>query len=213
MQLAFRPGGQIVGPGEATVNGQVITGYNIVSESRRYGDGTIVPGSVSTSKVPVYGPATATCEFGAFQLIPQTYPAQSDGAAKEYGTNDFAGLPVPNGMRMSGIYGAPGAGGSSGPTGAAGALRVQFDVNNVVIDCGQAHVKTQYSVREDGGVVAVTVAYGESPFTLMLKPDGSLSGSGSVHVNGRLLAGGNANSGFTFTPVSATCNVGTLTAI
>jgi hypothetical protein len=68
--LTFGPGGQLVGTGAVQVAGQVITGYKIVSQSRRYGDGTIVPGSVSTARVPVYGPATASCSFGAFVVVP-----------------------------------------------------------------------------------------------------------------------------------------------
>ena len=207
--LAFSPGGPIVGSGPAQVDGQVVTGHQTVSESRRYSDGTIVPGSVSVHDVPIYGRATETCSFGAFQLIPQIYPKQTADQAKQFGTNDLAGTPIPNGVVMSGIYGAatPGATGAGGtPVG----LRIQFDVNNAVIDCGQAHVKAPYSVRNNGGQVSISVAYDKSPFTLTLQPNGSLKGSGSVQVNGRLLAGGNANSGFTFNPVSATCTIGAL---
>lgn len=210
--LAFTPGGPIVGPGTATINGQKITGYNLVSQSRRYSDGTIVPGSVFTSKVPVYGPATATCSLGAFQLLPQIYPKQTADQAQQYGTNDLAGTPIPNGVVMSGIYAAPGAAtpGATGAGGAPAGLRIQFDVNNAVIDCGQAHVKAQYSVRNNGGQISIAIAYNKSPFTLLLQPNGSLSGSGVLTVSGQLLTGGNANSGFTFKPVSATCNIGTL---
>ena len=210
--LAFSPGGPVVGSTTVTVAGQVITGYKLVSQSMRYSDGTIVPGSVSTSRVPEYGPATASCSFGAFQLIPQTYPKQSAEDAKKFGANDLAGSPIPNGIVMSGIFAAPGAA-TPGATSAGAApvgLRVQFDVNNVVIDCGQAHVKAPYSVRNNGGQVSISVAYSKSPFTLMLQPSGSLSGSGMVTVNGQLLAGQDGSGNFSFKPVTATCSIGTL---
>ena len=212
--LSYTPGGPIVGPASATIHGQIITGYNIVSQSRRYSDGTIVPGSVSNSKVPVYGAATATCAFGTFQLFPQNYPAQDAQSAKEYGTNDLAGKPIPNGMLMSGIYAAAGAAtpGAVGPSGAPAGLRVEFSVNNVIIDCGQAHVKADYSVRNVGGQVSIAVANDKSPFTLTLQSNGSLSGSGTTTVNGRLLTGQDASGNFNFKPVSATCNIGSLPA-
>ena len=212
MVMTYSPGSQIVGSGSAAVQGQVITGYKIVSESRRYGDGTIVPGSVSNSKVPIYGPATATCSFGAFQLVPQKYPAQDADSAKKYGTNDLAGTPIPNGVLMSGIYAASGAAtpGAMGSGGAPAGLRVEFSVNNVVIDCGQAHVKAQYSMRTVGSQVSIAIANDKSPFTLALQPNGSLGGSGATTVNGRLLTGQDASGNFNFKPVAATCNIGSL---
>lgn len=195
--LAFGPGGQLVGPGVAQVAGQVIIGYDIVSQSKRYGDGNIVPGSVSTERVPVYGPATASCSFGAFQVFPQTYTKPDATGAALVGMSDLAGKPVPTGALISGVYAA------------AGGLRVEFSVDDVVVDCGEAHAKKAYTLQNSGDGVAIAVA-NDKPFTLVLKPDGSLMGSGAVTIIGRLLTGQDAGGNYTFKPVTATCNVGTL---
>jgi hypothetical protein len=210
VELAFVPGGQITGPGTMTIDGQIITGYETHVQSRRYSDGTIVPGSNFSSTTPIYKAATATCSFGTFQLVPQTYAKQTATQFQEYGTNDLAGKPIPNGMIFSGIYASPGAQSSSGPTYAAGTVRAEFDTNNAVIDCGQAHVKAPYSVRNSGGQISIAVAMDKSPFTLTLQSNGSLSGSGATTVNGRLLAGQDASGNFNFKPVAATCNIGSL---
>ena len=135
VDLAFVPGGQITGPGTMTIDGQIITGYETHVQSRRYSDGTIVPGSNFSSTTPIYKDATATCSFSTFQLIPQTYATQTAAQAQQYGTNDLAGKPIPTGMIFSGIYVSPGAQSSSGPTYAAGTVRAEFDPNNAVIDC------------------------------------------------------------------------------
>ena len=210
--VAFNPGAQVVGSGAAQIAGQVITGYNIITHSKRYSDGTIVPGSAYTEKVPVYGPASAVCAFGAFQVIPQHYVKQLANSVQWFGNNDLAGTPIPNGAFMSGIYAAQGAGkpGAIRPGGSPTGLRAEFSVNNVIVDCGQAHMLAQYSLRDSGGQVSVSVANDKSPFTLLLKPDGSLVGSGAVQINGRLFTGEDGRGGYSFKPVSATCNVGTL---
>ncbi|HLY60847.1 MAG TPA: hypothetical protein VKV95_08875 [Terriglobia bacterium] len=196
--MALNPNGQMIGPGAVSIAGQIITGYNLIAHSKRYSDGTMVPGSAYTEKVPVYAPATATCSFGAFQPVPQTYAKQDQMAISMVGVNDNAGKPIPTGPIMSGVYSA------------AGGLRVDFQVDDAVIDCGAAHVMAQYSVRNTGGQVSIAVANGKSLFTLALKPDGSLAGSGTVEVDSRLLTGQDASGEYTFKPVSASCNVSAL---
>ncbi len=71
-------------------------------------------------------------------------------------------------------------------------------------------MKVQYSVRNTGGQISIAVANPNSPFTLTLQSNGSLTGSGMVAVNGRTLSGQDASGNFTFKAVSATCNIGTL---
>lgn len=57
----------------------------------------------------------------------------------------------------------------------------------------------------------VNVHNGATPLTLTSQGDGSLLGSGSVEVNGRLVAGMNGND-VVFRPVSRSCAAGTLTS-
>jgi hypothetical protein len=209
VQLAFIPGGQITGPGAMTIDGQVIEGYKTVTEKRVYSDGTFASAPF-TSQTPIYRAATDTCTFSTFQLVPQTYATQTADQAKQYGTNDLAGKPIPNGMIFSGIYASPGAENSSGPTYAAGSVRAEFDTNNAVIDCANAHVKLPYSVRNTNGQISIAVANPNAPFTLTVQSNGSLAGSGMITVSGRLLAGQDAGGNFSFKPVTATCSLGIL---
>jgi hypothetical protein len=199
--LTLGPGGQLVGTGATQVAGQVITGYKIVSQSRRYGDGTIVPGSVSSEKVPVYGPATASCSFGTFVVVPQTYTKVETQATAGFGVSNLAGKAIPTGVLMSGVYSAAGAAGAPG-------LRIEFSVDAVVMDCGEAHVKKSYTLQNSSGGIMIAIA-NDKPFTLALQPNGSLAGSGAVTINGRLLSGTDASGNYSFKAISASCTVGT----
>ena len=106
--------------------------------------------------------------------------------------------PTPPGPRMAGTY-------SMGP------LRLDFHPVAVILDCGQAHVARPYSVKPAADGVLVTVMNDATPFSLLLRPDGSLAGSGSTEVSGRLLTGQTQN-GLIYQPHKETCTLGTLTA-
>ncbi|MGB6429670.1 MAG: hypothetical protein WBF06_03735 [Candidatus Acidiferrales bacterium] len=198
LPLTLNSGGQVVGPGSETVTGQVITGHRTVTTTE-YHNGRAVPGSTTTKQVPIYAPATVSCSFGTF--APQTAPPAAKPSATQaalFGA-DTSGATPPPGVEMSGVYSA------------AGGLRVEFQYQSVVLDCGQAHVLKTYSLRESGGQVSIAVA-NDKPFTLVVRPNGSLSGSGTITLNGRLLSGEDAGGNFSFNPVSATCNLNTLAA-
>jgi hypothetical protein len=83
-----------------------------------------------------------------------------------------AAHPTPPGPRISGIYSA------------AGVLRLEFHPVTVIVDCGDAHALASYSVQNSADQISVTVNNGNSPLTLTLRPDGSLSGSGMTQVTG-----------------------------
>jgi len=101
------------------------------------------------------------------------------------------------GFRMTGLY--------TGPSG----LRLEFGNDAVVMDCGQAHAKAPYSVESTATQYVVRVQNSGGPFLLAVEADGTLRGSGSTTVNGRLVTaikGGSAS----FAPHSQSCNIGTL---
>ena len=106
--------------------------------------------------------------------------------------------PTPPGPRMAGTF-------------TAGSLKLDFHPVAVILDCGQAHVARAYSVKNAPDGVLVSVMNDANPFTLMLRADGTLAGSGSADVTGRLLTGQTQN-GFTYQPHRETCSIGTLTA-
>jgi len=92
-----------------------------------------------------------------------------------------------------------------------GGLALEFAVDSVTLDCGAAHVKDVYTVDDPPNQIQITVKNGASPFTMELQPNGSLLGSGSVDVAGRVVTGSDAN-GIVFAPSNARCSVNTLAA-
>jgi hypothetical protein len=63
-----------------------------------------------------------------------------------------------------------------------------------------------------GGQLGVKLQNGATPFTLVLQPNGTLAGSGTVDVAGRKLVRSSNGDVHNFVPVNARCAVGTLTA-
>jgi hypothetical protein len=102
-----------------------------------------------------------------------------------------------SGPRIIGTYLSPGG------------MRLQFISSKVVIDCQQAHVGVPYQVAIAPAGVLITVKDASAPLALLLQSNTSLMGSGNVTVNGRLLAGFDANNQPSFTPTSATCALST----
>ncbi|HXS94465.1 MAG TPA: hypothetical protein VN736_07660 [Candidatus Limnocylindrales bacterium] len=77
------------------------------------------------------------------------------------------------------------------------------------MDCGQAHAKAPYSVESTATRYVVRVQNSGGPFLLAVEADGTLRGSGSTTVNGRLVTaikGGSAS----FAPHSQSCTISTL---
>jgi len=81
-----------------------------------------------------------------------------------------------------------------------------------VLDCGEAHVMRPYSVENLPDRLVVTVRNGSVPLTLTVQPNGTLSGSGTVEVAGRLVTGMTDAGAAIFTPRTIRCEVGVLAA-
>ena len=74
----------------------------------------------------------------------------------------------------------------------------------------EAHVRQTYAVENLADRMIVTVRNGSVPLTLTVRADGSLGGSGTVEVTGRVLTGMN-DSVATFSPLTTRCAVSVLT--
>jgi hypothetical protein len=197
------PNNIFTGPATFPITGQVITGYrSVYVEQRRVIDNLPVPGSGHYEQVPIYETRTLSCGFASLRA---TAPANEEGTiigslagAISGGTAQSATSQAPAGPRMGGTYA-----GSNG-------FKVEFRATAAILDCGNAHVKKPYDVQNLADRVVVTVRNGNVPLALTLGQDGSLSGSGTVDVAGRLVAGMN-DSNVTFAPHQERCPVGTLT--
>ena len=107
-------------------------------------------------------------------------------------------IPDP-GLRMDGQY--------AGQDG----FDVEFYPTSAVIACRDAAVSRDYTVSASAGHVLVNIQNGATQLVLELRPDGTLTGSGSVKVDGRIVTGQDASGNIAFRPVTDTCRVGVLT--
>ena len=89
---------------------------------------------------------------------------------------------------------------------------LQLELNKMTPD-SKALYKELLAGRIDADAtrMVVTVRNGSVPLTLTLRPDGTLSGSGTVEVAGRVVTG-TSDSGATFAPRTTRCAVSVLTA-
>ncbi|HXE08917.1 MAG TPA: hypothetical protein VN612_13535 [Acidobacteriaceae bacterium] len=210
--LSMRSDGSLQGPGLITLNGQIITGYNVVTTTRT---GNCAPNCVTTTRTPIYAPATDRCSIGLLKEPPPPAPASanSSGASPMPGmlggvmdtlmgamTATMPGaslIPSLPGLRMHGKYGSSG-------------LQLDFAGDAVTLDCGAAHVKAPYTVENATSSLIVHVNNSGGPFDLIVSSDNTLRGSGSTTVNGRLVSGMNGTD-ITYTPRSETCEVASYT--
>ena len=109
------------------------------------------------------------------------------------------GATIPVGLRMYGRYESNGG------------LNVDFKGDLATLECGRARVAEPYTVENAAGHITVHVQNETGPVSLALQPDGTLSGSGTVDVAGKVMTGTRGDQ-MTYAPVSGRCAVGTITA-
>jgi hypothetical protein len=208
--LTMRSDGSLQGPGAITLNGQIITGYHVVTTTRT---GNCAPNCVTTTSTPIYAAATDRCTVGALAAPPPPPPPSANGSgaaplggllggvmdtltgamtATMPGASFAASL---HGLRLEGKYTSTG-------------LLLDFEGDAMTIDCVAAHVKAPYTVENAASALIVHVQNSAGPFDLIVSSDKTLRGSGSATINGRLVSGMNG-SDIAYTPHSETCQVGT----
>jgi hypothetical protein len=190
------------GPAAQDITGQQVTSYEVTTNIRT---GEVV------GRQPFYGPVTVHCNIGALTPGPDVdvSPGISSGGPSVLSAvgsilSSMAGntskqLTVPAGPRMGGVYKN------------AGGLTIQFNDGSAVIDCAKAHVLALYDVSSQGGQVNIAVKNETNPFNLTVNPDGTLSGSGTATINGKIMT---ALSGAdpVFESATASCPANSLTA-
>jgi len=79
------------------------------------------------------------------------------------------------------------------------------------VDAERAH---EYAIQKNANQILLRNQDNTNPFSLQLKPDGSLFADGTVQVNGRVIVGTTEDpqNPFIFAPKVAHCPVGTLVA-
>jgi hypothetical protein len=221
--LAYQADGRLLGPGAVDITGLVPIGppvdhptggekeyvygnhsydaYDRNSGKRLHYDmgGAYIRGDVIHHYVTPTAPKTERCSAGALAPTGATLRA-SDALTMLFGTHASQSQNTASGLRLNGTYASPGG------------LKIEFRGVSATLDCGAAHHSEGYAVRAEGGALVARFQNATGPLALTVETDGTLAGSGSVQVDGRLISGEGADGRPLYAPVSARCAIGTLTA-
>jgi hypothetical protein len=233
--LSLKPDGELSGPGPTDVAGRVVvgratdtasTGYEMQTQTtttqkqigandapnynadqvHRNGmeysvddqttSTTMVPTTVHQYSVPT-APKTERCNVG---LLPPTAETGSISGAltRVLGTQASKSANTAPGLRLNGTYSV------------AGGLKIEFRADSATLECGTALSSEGYAVVSEGGQLVVKFQHSPGPLSLVVQPNGTLTGSGSVDVNGRKIYRSQTGD-IAYTPQNARCTLGTLT--
>ncbi|MEQ1353462.1 MAG: hypothetical protein ABLT11_05555 [Candidatus Acidiferrum sp.] len=140
-------------------------------------------------------PKTERCNVGVLPGTPQKGLVAGLSEILDPSAPKSAGKPF--GVRMAGNYAG------------AGGLNIEFRSDSATVECGEAHVAMGYEVENVSGQVQVTINNPTGSFTILLRPDGNLEGSGTVMVAGRVVTGSQGDQ-IAYAPRKASCAVGML---
>jgi hypothetical protein len=234
--VSFRPDGTISGPADVAVTGLVVKGagggsaapgYQAqthtetrerqvdaaeasnyagtdavhqngmeYSVSEQVTSTTYAPTPVANYRLPPMESKTERCTVGVMQGK-SSYGTMTDTLTQLVNPSAKKGPEVPPGLRLAGTY--------AGPSG----LRIEFREDLATVECGEAHVAEPYALQDAGGQISVKIQNGATPFMLSLQPNGTLVGSGSIDVAGRVVTGSTQNA-LTYASRNARCTIGML---
>jgi hypothetical protein len=233
--LSFKPDGKLSGPGPTDVVGRVVAGRATDTASTSYDmqtqttttqrqiaandapnynadqvhrngmeysvddqttSSTMVPTTVHNYSVPT-APKTERCNVG---VLPPTAATSSISSTltQVLGSQASKSANTAPGLRLNGTYSV------------AGGLKIEFRDDSATLECGTALSSEGYAVVPEGSQLVVKFQHGAGPLSLVLQPNGTLTGSGSVDVNGRKIYGSQTGD-IAYTPQNARCTLGTLT--
>src|SRR6202158_5779226 len=233
--LSFKPDGKLSGPGPIDVAGRVVAGRATDTASTSYDmqtqttttqrqiaandapnynadqvhrngmeysvddqttSSTMVPTTVHNYSVPT-APKTERCNVGV--LPPTAATSSISGALTQVlGSQASKSANTAPGLRLNGTYSV------------AGGLKIEFRDDSATLECGTALSSEGYAVVPEGSQLVVKFQHGAGPLSLVLQPNGTLTGSGSVDVNGRKIYRSQTGD-IAYTPQTARCTLGTLT--
>jgi hypothetical protein len=215
-QIVFtvRSDGKLAGPGTIQVTGSVPVGTRQGTRTITETQGGFTTTRTEPTTETIYEARTESCQLGvltATDKMPLIGPSMSTIMATVLelvsgNTDPGAAVKVPApGLRMNGQY-----------VGEAG-FDIEFHADSAVVECRDALVAREYSVAIKGDQILVTIRHEPNPVVLELKPDGTLAGSGTIPVNGRVFVGSKERvenalviRDPVFQPVTDTCACGAL---
>jgi hypothetical protein len=233
--LSFKPDGKLSGPGPIDVAGRVVTGRATDTTSTTYDtqtqttttqrqigandapnysadqvhrngmeysvdeqttSSTTVPTTVHHYSVPT-APKTERCNVGVLPPVAATSSISST-MTQVLGSQASKSANTAPGLRLNGTYAV------------AGGLKIEFRDDSATLECNTALSSEGYAVVPEGSQLVVKFQHSTGPLSLILQPNGSLTGSGSVDVNGRKIYRSQSGE-IAYTPQNARCTLGTLT--
>lgn len=231
--LSYGANGDLAGPGAIDVAGRIVIGpavdhpitmyqsqmattshYLAPGASQSYnsadvhrddaGNPYVNAGASRTSTYQMHNytvptaPKTERCNVGNMPPTGKN-PTISGVLTRIAGTHASRSANSAPGLRLGGTYASPNG------------LKIEFRGDSATLVCGQARNSEGYAVVPSGARLVVKFQNNTGPFSLVLQPNGSLSGAGTVQVTGRRIyktAGGQIG----YMPFNSHCIVGTLTA-
>lgn len=209
--LSYRVSGDLAGPPAIEVAGRVVTGPAIDHPTTVYETHTDYDSSdpyVSHSHTSSYvvhhytvptAPKTESCSAGALAPTGQTLRT-ANILTQLLGTSASQSQNTAPGLRLNGTYAS------------SGGLKIEFRGDSATLECGAAHHSEGYAVHSQDGQMVVRFQNDTGPLALTLGSDGALVSAGRVTVAGRTISGEGADGQPLYTPTSASCTIGTLTA-
>jgi hypothetical protein len=152
----------------------------------------------TTYQRPRTVPKTERCTVGTLpaggeSIKTATILTQVLGSKASKSTNSKPGL------RLNGTYAAPGG------------LKIEFRDDSATLECGESFNSEGYEVSRENGQMIVKFQNNTGPLSLLLQPNGTLSGTGSVEVTGRRAIQGD-NGGVDYQPRNTRCDLGVMEA-
>lgn len=234
--LSYKPDGNLSGPGPIAVDGRVVIGgmrdnastsyqmqtqtttsqrqidagdvanYNMGDVHQNGMEYSVDQQTTSTSWTPTTthhysvptAPKTERCNVETLPAM-GTAVSVSGALTQVIGTEASKSSNTAPGLRLAGSYAVPGG------------LKIEFRDDSATLECGESFNSVGYAVIREQGQLVVKFQNSTGPLSLVLEPNGTLTGEGSVDVAGRRAIQGDGG-GMDYLPRNARCMLGTLVA-
>jgi hypothetical protein len=159
--------------------------------------------TTSSSSTPTFHraptvPKTERCTVGTLPATSESFKTAAL-LTQVLGSKGSKSANSTPGLRLNGKYEMPGG------------LKIEFRDDSATLECGESFNSEAYEVERENGQMVVKFQNNTGPLSLILQPNNSLTGSGTVDVTGRKAMQA-AGGGVGYTPRNARCSLGTLEA-
>lgn len=152
----------------------------------------------STFQRPRTVPKTERCTVGTLPATSESIKTASI-LTQVLGSKASKSANSKPGLRLNGTYAV------------SGGLKIEFRDDSATLECGESFNSEGYEISRENGQLVVTFQNNTGPLSLVLQPNGTLTGAGNIEVTGRKAIQGSSG-GVDYLPRNARCNLGILEA-